>query len=119
MRREQQASSAARRVARLAWLLAGALAGCLNPRPEELPSYAVVPGEAPPGPTTGSAGGAGSGGLLEPENPGDLNGAGTGGSGAGSGGQPSPPAIPDAGVDAGAALDAEPPPDVEPSDAAD
>jgi hypothetical protein len=118
MRRRAQPSGAApRRRVGLAWLLTGALAGCLNPRPEELPSY--DPDDSPGGPVTGSAGGAGTGGLQENETPSDSNGsAGTGGSGAGSGGQPSAPPVADAGVDAGAAADAGAPSGVEPADAA-
>jgi hypothetical protein len=107
-RAPQPRSAVHRRMGRLAWVFT-ALAGCLNPRPEELPSYAVGPRDPPPGPATDLGDGAGSAGLPEPQAPGDLNGnAGTGGSGAGGGEQPSTPSIPDAGADAGAPLDAEP-----------
>jgi hypothetical protein len=103
---------------RLVWVVfTGALASCLNPRPEELPSYEVGPGDQP-GPTTGLGGGAGSAALPEPQAPGELNGsAGTGGSGNDSGEPPSTPSIPDAGADGGAPRDAEPP--GEPVDGAD
>ena len=86
-----------RRPGSLPWLWAGVLAlGCLNPRPEEDPSY--VDSMPDPGEPTGSAGG--SAGAP------DSEGAPGGGGGAGGGGNvPSPGAgqdAPDAGADASA-----------------
>lgn len=81
----------------LAGLWAGLLVACLNPRPEEDPSYGVDPADGEP------TGGAGAAGTAGPDvMPGGSAGSGGSGFGAGgSGGGASPPADDDA-LDAGA-----------------
>ena len=93
-----------RRPGSLPWLWAGVLAlGCLNPRPEEDPSY--VDSMPDPGEPTGTAGGS----AGAPDNEGASGGGGGGGNlpnpgGGGGGGNPPNPGagqdVPDAGADA-------------------